>query len=328
MTPSQLKPTAVPTLRQTARMIKHIKDTFERELAKELNLTRVSAPLFVETASGLNDGLSGVERPVEFVLGDSQANCQVVQSLAKWKRMTLWRYGFDAHEGLYTDMNAIRRDEVLGPLHSIYVDQWDWERIILPGERTLETLKETVRAIYRAFKTTEASLGIESLLPEEILFMTSQELEDKFPDLSPKEREHAQLRECGALFLIGIGHPLQSGKPHDGRASDYDDWDLNGDILVYHAPGECALELSSMGVRVDREALLRQEELKGHPHDLSLHYYQGILNNEFPLTIGGGIGQSRMCMYFLQKRHIGEVQSSYWPQDMRDACREQGIILL
>ncbi len=328
MTPSQIKAASVPTLRETAWQIKHIKDTFERELAKELNLTRVSAPLFVESASGLNDDLSGVERPVEFALGDTGTQCQVVQSLAKWKRTTLWRYGFMPHEGLYTDMNAIRRDEVLGPFHSIYVDQWDWEQIILPQERTLETLKDIVRKIYRALKATEASLGGECILPDDIIFMSSQELEDKFPHLTPKEREHAQLRESGSLFLIGIGHPLKSGKPHDGRASDYDDWELNGDILVYHEPGACALELSSMGIRVDRMALLRQEELKGHPHDLSLHYYQGILNNEFPLTIGGGIGQSRMCMYFLKKRHIGEVQSSFWPQDMRDACREQGIVLL
>ncbi|MDI9471397.1 MAG: aspartate--ammonia ligase [Tissierellia bacterium] len=328
MTPSQLRSTSVPTLRETAFQIKLIKDTFERALAKELNLTRVSAPLFLESASGLNDDLSGVERPVEFALGDTGTACQIVQSLAKWKRMTLWRYGFEPYEGLYTDMNAIRRDEVLGPLHSIYVDQWDWERIILSKDRNIDTLKSTVRSIYRALRFTESALGGESILPEEITFMTSQELEDKFPHLCAKDREHAQLRECGSLFLIGIGHRLQSGNPHDGRASDYDDWTLNGDILVFHEPGQCALELSSMGIRVDRDALLRQEELKGNPHDLSLHYYQGILNDEFPLTIGGGIGQSRMCMYFLKKRHIGEVQSSYWPQDMRDECREQGIILL
>lgn len=324
----QLTPAAVPTLKETELLIKHIKDVFEQELASELGLMRVSAPLFVDTASGLNDGLSGVERPVAFDLGDTNTSCQIVQSLAKWKRMTLWRYGFEEGEGLYTDMNAIRRDEVLDAFHSIYVDQWDWEKIIRPKERNVETLFSVVRAIYRALLATESSLNMPRILPEKITFMTSQELEDKFPHLSPKEREDAQLRACGALFLLGIGHSLKSGAPHDGRASDYDDWTMNGDILVYHAPSDSALELSSMGIRVDREALLRQEELKGHPHDLSLQYYQGILSGDFPLTIGGGIGQSRMCMYFLKKRHIGEVQASYWPPEMREACREQGIILL
>lgn len=328
MTPKPFKDKAVSTLRETAHQIKFIKDTFERELAKELNLTRVSAPLFVETATGLNDGLSGVERPVEFGLGHNGAQCQVVQSLAKWKRMTLWRYGFSPDEGLYTDMNAIRRDETLDAIHSIYVDQWDWEKIISREERTMDTLKATVCAIYRALKATEEALMIDMFLPDDIVFLSTQELENQYPFLTPKEREYTAVREYGAVFLIGIGHALASGLPHDSRASDYDDWDLNGDILVYHEPLDCALELSSMGIRVDKESLLRQEALTKTPHDLLLHYYQSILNDVFPLTIGGGIGQSRMCMYFLGKRHIGEVQSSYWPQELRDELRAQGIILL
>lgn len=243
MTPKPFKDQAVSTLRETAHQIKFIKDTFERELAKELNLTRVSAPLFVESATGLNDGLSGVERPVEFSLGHNGAQCQVVQSLTKWKRMTLWRYGFSPGEGLYTDMNAIRRDETLDPLHSIYVDQWDWEKIIARENRTVDTLKATVSAIYRALKATEEALMIEMFLPDDIVFLTTQELEDEYPLKTAKEREYAAVREHGAVFLIGIGHALASGLPHDGRASDYDDWELNGDILVYHEPLDCALEL-------------------------------------------------------------------------------------
>lgn len=319
---------AIVSLRETLRQIKLIKDTFERQLAKELNLTRVSAPLFVEAASGLNDDLSGVERPVEFNLGQSGVTCQVVQSLAKWKRLSLWRYGFLPGEGLYTDMNAIRRDEILGPLHSIYVDQWDWEKIIRPSERTLAGLKACVRAIYRALKATEAVLDRPPKLPDEIQFMTAQELSERWPNLAPKQREHELVRQTGAVCLIGIGHPLSDGRPHDGRAPDYDDWQLNCDILVYHEPLDCALELSSMGIRVDRESLLRQEELTGRRHDLSLEYYQKIIQGIFPLTIGGGIGQSRMCLYLLGKRHIGEVQSAYWPPEMRRELRQQGIILL
>ncbi len=320
-------------LRQTEHAIKKVKDFFERDLAIQLNLMRVSAPLFVESDSGLNDTLSGVERPVAFDLGDDGKGCEIVHSLAKWKRAALAEYGFSAGEGLYTDMSAIRRDEETDNIHSIYVDQWDWERVITKEERTVETLMLAVQRIYRALRHTEKYIiedynFIHSLLPEKIHFITSQELEDKYPELTPKEREHAAAREYGAVFIMQIGGKLRSGKKHDGRAPDYDDWSLNGDIIVYYPVLDIGLELSSMGIRVDEEALTRQLAEADCPERAELPFQKALLNGELPYTIGGGIGQSRMCMFFLRKAHIGEVQSSIWPDDVRATCAAHGIQLL
>ena len=319
-------------LRQTQVAIKKIKDFFERDLAIELNLTRVSAPLFVPTDSGLNDNLNGVERPVSFDLPDGE-ELEIVHSLAKWKRMALRQYGFGADEGLYTDMNAIRRDETLDNIHSMFVDQWDWEKTLLHSDRTMETLQKTVRCIYSVLRHTEIYIAddydfIDRLLPPEIFFVTSQELEDMYPDLTPKEREYRITKDKGAVFLMQIGGKLKSGKPHDGRAPDYDDWTLNGDILVYYPVLDIAIELSSMGIRVDEAALKRQLDLAGCPERAGLPFHSALLNGELPYTIGGGIGQSRMCMFFLRKAHIGEVQASYWPDEMMKKCRENGIALL
>ena len=319
-------------LRQTQVAIKKIKDFFERDLAIELNLTRVSAPLFVANDSGLNDNLNGVERPVSFDLPDGE-ELEIVHSLAKWKRMALRQYGFGAGEGLYTDMNAIRRDEKLDNIHSMFVDQWDWEKTILHSDRTMETLQKTVRIIYSVLRHTEIYIAddydfIDRLLPEDIYFITSQELEDMYPDLSSKEREYRITKDKGAVFLMQIGGKLKSGKPHDGRAPDYDDWSLNGDILVYNPTLDIALELSSMGIRVDEEALQRQLRLAGCEDRASLPFHSSLLKGELPYTIGGGIGQSRMCMFFLRKAHIGEVQASFWPDEMIGECRENGITLL
>ncbi len=319
-------------LRQTQVAIKKIKDFFERDLAIELNLTRVSAPLFVPTDSGLNDNLNGVERPVSFDLPDGE-KLEIVHSLAKWKRMALRQYGFGADEGLYTDMNAIRRDETLDNIHSMFVDQWDWEKTLLHSDRTMETLQKTVRCIYSVLRHTEIYIAddydfIDRLLPPEIFFVTSQELEDMYPDLTPKEREYRITKDKGAVFLMQIGGKLKSGKPHDGRAPDYDDWTLNGDILVFYPVLDIAIELSSMGIRVDEAALKRQLDLAGCPERAGLPFHSALLNNELPYTIGGGIGQSRMCMFFLRKAHIGEVQASYWPDEMVKKCRENGIALL
>ncbi|MBE6561932.1 MAG: aspartate--ammonia ligase [Ruminococcaceae bacterium] len=319
-------------LRQTQVAIKKIKDFFERDLAIELNLTRVSAPLFVPTDSGLNDNLNGVERPVSFDLPDGE-ELEIVHSLAKWKRMALRQYGFGADEGLYTDMNAIRRDETLDNIHSMFVDQWDWEKTLLHSDRTMETLQKTVRCIYSVLRHTEIYIAddydfIDRLLPPEIFFVTSQELEDMYPDLTPKEREYRITKDKGAVFLMQIGGKLKSGKPHDGRAPDYDDWTLNGDILVYYPVLDIAIELSSMGIRVDEAALKRQLDLAGCPERAGLPFHSALLNGELPYTIGGGIGQSRMCMFFLRKAHIGEVQASYWPDEMVKKCRENGIALL
>ena len=319
-------------LRQTEVAIKKIKDFFEHDLAIELNLTRVSAPLFVDPDSGLNDNLNGVERPVSFDIREGR-QMEIVHSLAKWKRMALKQYGFQPGEGLYTDMNAIRRDEIPDNLHSMFVDQWDWEKVITPGTRTVETLKNTVRCIYNVLRHTETYITddydfIGRQLPEEITFITSQELEDLYPALSPKERENRIVRERGAVFLMQIGAPLRSGKPHDGRAPDYDDWSLNGDILVYYPVLDIAFELSSMGIRVDQAALKRQLDMAGCPERASLPFHRALLEGELPLTIGGGIGQSRMCMFFLRKAHIGEVQSSYWPAGMIAECSDRGIQLL
>ena len=320
------------TLRQTQIAIKKVKDFFQQNLAVELNLTRVSAPLFVSNRSGLNDNLNGVERPVNFDLRTGE-NLEIVHSLAKWKRMALKDYKFSMHEGLYTDMNAIRRDEELDNIHSMFVDQWDWEKIISHEERTVDYLKQTVRYIYEALKHTENYIAddynfVKKLLPERITFVTTQELEDRWPDASPKEREYNIVKENGAVFLMQIGGKLKSGQAHAGRAPDYDDWTLNGDILVYYPVLDIALELSSMGIRVDEQAMRRQLTERGCEDRAQLPFHKALLEGKLPYTVGGGIGQSRMCMFFLRKAHIGEVQSSYWPIDMRRACHEAGVELL
>ena len=320
------------TLRQTQIAIKKVKDFFQQNLAVELNLTRISAPLFVPSDSGLNDNLNGTERPVSFDLFSGE-QLEIVHSLAKWKRLALKRYHFAIHEGLYTDMNAIRRDEDTDNIHSMFVDQWDWEKIITREERTEEYLKQTVRYIYEALKHTENYIAddynfVEKLLPEHITFVTTQELEDRWPDATPKQREYNIVREHGAVFLMKIGGALKSGKPHDGRAPDYDDWELNGDILVYYPVLDIALELSSMGIRVDEEAMRRQLTIRGCEERAELPFHKALLQGELPYTIGGGIGQSRMCMFFLRKAHIGEVQSSYWPPETVEECAKHGIELL
>ena len=320
------------TLRQTQIAIKKVKDFFQQNLAVELNLTRVSAPLFVSRESGLNDNLNGVERPVNFDVATGD-NLEIVHSLAKWKRMALKEYKFAMHEGLYTDMNAIRRDEETDNIHSMFVDQWDWEKIISHEERTVDYLKQTVRYIYEALKHTENYIAddynfVKKLLPERITFVTTQELEDRWPDASPKEREYNIVKEHGAVFLMQIGGALKSGRVHDGRAPDYDDWMLNGDILVYYPVLDIALELSSMGIRVDEEAMRRQLAVRGCEDRAELPFHRALLAGELPYTIGGGIGQSRMCMFFLRKAHIGEVQSSYWSPEVRSICRERGVDLL
>ena len=324
---------SILTRRQTQIAIKKVKDFFQQNLAVELNLTRVSAPLIVSSDSGLNDNLNGVERPVSFDLKDSDTRLEIVHSLAKWKRLALKRYGYSVHEGLYTDMNAIRRDEDTDNIHSMFVDQWDWEKVITREERTEEYLKQTVRYIYEALNHTENYIADDynlggKLLPEHITFVTSQELEDRWPDATAKEREYNIVRECGAVFIMKIGGALRSGKPHDGRAPDYDDWELNGAILVYHPTLDIALELSSMGIRVDEDAMRRQLAIRGCEERAELPFHKALLGGELPYTIGGGIGQSRMCMFFLRKAHIGEVQSSYWSEETVAACREAGIELL
>ena len=319
-------------VKDTEIAIKKVKDFFERELAKALNLTRVSAPLFVDCESGLNDDLNGVERPVKFDI-PSGKSLEIVHSLAKWKRMALKEYGFEVGEGLYTDMIAIRRDEETDNIHSMYVDQWDWERIISKEQRTEATLKEIVNKIYGALKQTEDYICgeyscISKILPEKITFVTTQELEDKYPTLTSKEREKEASKEYGAVFIMKIGGALKSGKLHDGRAPDYDDWDLNGDIIVYYPVLDIPLELSSMGIRVDEEALIRQLKIRGCEKRSELSFHRALLNGELPYTIGGGIGQSRICMFFLKKAHIGEVHAAVWPEGMRDECKAHGIELL
>ena len=320
------------SLRETELAIKKVKDFFERDLSIELNLTRVSAPLFVNAKSGMNDNLNGTERPVSFDVFSGE-QFEIVHSLAKWKRYALALYGFEENEGLYTDMNAIRRDEDTDNIHSIFVDQWDWEKIISKENRTVETLKKTVKLIYAALRHTEYYITKEynfigSLLPEKITFLTALELEEKYPTLSRKEREKAAAKEYGAIFLMGIGGALRDGKPHDGRAPDYDDWDLNGDIIVYYPVLDIALELSSMGIRVDEEALLRQLKIAGCEDRVNYPFHKALLDGKLPYTIGGGIGQSRMCMFFLRKAHIGEVQSSYWNDETLQYCADHGVKLL
>ncbi len=321
-------------IKETEIGIKYCKDFFERELAKQLNLTRVSAPLFVKPESGLNDNLNGVERPVIFGIKEQDdAVVEIVHSLAKWKRQALKRYGFSQGEGLYTDMSAIRRDEDTDNIHSLYVDQWDWEKIIDKSERTIETLQEVVRKVYKALKNTESYMAskydyIGEILPEDITFVSSQELEDRYPDRTPKEREHLIAREKGAVFIMQIGGALNSGERHDGRAPDYDDWKLNGDIIVYYPLLDIGLELSSMGIRVDEASLVEQLKISGCMERAELAFQKALINKELPYTIGGGIGQSRICMFYLRKAHIGEVQSSIWPQDVIEEAESKNIHFL
>ena len=322
------------SIKDTEIAIKFIKDRFENILAKELNLTRVSAPLFVRPETGLNDNLNGVERPVSFDVPDAGGkDVEIVQSLAKWKRMALKRYGFKAGEGLYTDMNAIRRDEELDNLHSAYVDQWDWEKILDKSERTEEKLISIVRQLFSVFKKTEDELckafpSLERYLPDDITFITTQELEDLYPELDPKGREDAILKEKRAVFIMKIGSVLNSGIKHDGRAPDYDDWELNGDILFWYPVLNRAVEVSSMGIRVDEDSLVRQLKLAGCEDRLELTFHRDLVEKRLPYTVGGGIGQSRICMFYLGKAHVGEVQSSLWPDDMAEKCRENHIQLL
>ncbi len=319
---------------ESQRAIKKIKDFFQQELAYGLRLRRVSAPLFVVPESGLNDNLNGVERTVGFTIKDmDEKKVEIVQSLAKWKRMALGRYKFKPGTGLYTDMNAIRRDEELDNLHSVYVDQWDWEKVINKEDRTEEYLEETVVTLYNAIKNLNDYVNrlyneLKTDLPNEIYFITSQELEDMYPDKTPKEREDIIAREKRAVFIKKIGGALKSGQKHDGRAPDYDDWELNGDIILWNDVLERAFEISSMGIRVDEKAMDRQLSLAGADDRRSMEFHQMILNGELPYTIGGGIGQSRLCMYFLRKAHIGEVQASIWPDEMIEKCRENDIFLL
>ena len=322
------------SIKETEVAIKRIKDFFERQLAESLNLTRVSAPLFVMPETGMNDNLNGIERPVAFeVKGVNNKEVEIVHSLAKWKRMALFRYGFEAGEGLYTDMDAIRRDEDLDNIHSIYVDQWDWEKIITKEDRNEETLKDIVNRIYKVFLVTEAYMdslydGYEKFLPKDIFFITTQELEDLYPNLTSKERENAIAKEKGAVFIMKIGGKLNSGEKHDGRAPDYDDWTLNGDIILWFPVLDMALELSSMGIRVDEDALEKQLKEANCEDRKNLLFHQLILDKKLPYTVGGGIGQSRICMFFLRKAHIGEVQSSIWPEEMIQRCEEANIFLL
>ncbi|MBQ4097893.1 MAG: aspartate--ammonia ligase [Clostridia bacterium] len=321
------------SLIETEVAIKFIKDTFERELAKALKLTRVSAPLFVQPETGLNDNLNGYERAVRFDVLTLNKEVEIVQSLAKWKRMALSKYGFPHGTGLYTDMNAIRRDEVLDELHSVYVDQWDWEKIIDRKERRLSYLKKTVNNIYKALKKLESAVEkkypqLKSTLPENITFISTLELEEMYPDLPRKQRETEAAKKYGAVFLYGIGYPLKDGIPHDGRAADYDDWKLNGDILLWYDVLGIAMEISSMGIRVDENSLVKQLKKKKELHKLENPYCQGIIDGTLPLTIGGGIGQSRLCMFFLKKAHIGEVQSSVWSGECIKENAEKGIYLL
>ena len=322
------------TIRETERGIKAVKDQFERSLANKLSLNRISAPLFVFRETGLNDDLNGVERPVRFsVKNVNEREVDIVHSLAKWKRAALHKYGYTHGEGIYTDMNAIRRDDDLDNIHSIYVDQWDWERIIAREERTIEMLQTVVTDIFAALKETEAHIcsvfpQLTALLPEKVTFITSQALLDMYPDLDAKGREDAACREHGAIFVMQIGGALSDGERHDGRAPDYDDWSLNGDLLLWYPVLGHAFEITSMGIRVDKGALLRQLDISGHNDRLELPYHKAIVEEQLPLTIGGGIGQSRLCMFLMNKAHIGEVHASIWPEEMIAECEQNGIYLL
>ena len=322
------------TVRETQDAIKFIRDLFQKEFGREMNLERISAPLFVPRSSGLNDNLNGVERPVSFDMKSVPGETfEVVQSLAKWKRHALGEYGFQPGEGLYTNMNAIRRDEDVDNLHSCYVDQWDWEMVLTDEDRNEQFLEGVVRSIFRIIKHAEHEVwykypGAVYKLPDDICFVTSEELERRWPDASRKERENLICREHGAVFISRIGWPLADGEPHDGRAPDYDDWNLNGDILFWFEPLEVALEISSMGIRVNAESMRKQLEYAGCVDRMRLPYHKALLNGELPLTIGGGIGQSRLCMLLLGRVHVGEVQASIWSSEMRKACKEHNITLL
>ena len=321
------------TVRETEIAIKLLKDHFERELADTLNLTRVSAPLFVSPKTGLNDNLNGTERPVSFDIKETGLQVEIVHSLAKWKRMALGEYDFLVGEGLYTDMNAIRRDEITDNLHSIYVDQWDWECIIDKEDRRIEYLKKVVRNIFSCLHRTENYIlryypELERKLPDDIFFITSQELEDRYPALTPRQREDEICKEKKAVFVMQIGDLLHSGIKHDGRAPDYDDWKLNGDILFWYPLMDRAFEVSSMGIRVDSKTMKEQLKKADCEKRADLPFHKGVIENTIPLSIGGGIGQSRLCMYFLDKAHIGEVQASVWPEKMAHECKEHGIHLL
>ncbi len=326
--------TPVIDFMESQRAIKKIKDFFQQELAYGLSLRRVSAPLFVAPETGLNDNLNGVERTVDFTVKDmGEKTVEIVQSLAKWKRMALGKYKIEPNHGIYTDMNAIRRDEELDNLHSVYVDQWDWEKVILKEQRTEAYLKETVTAIYNSLKNLGDYVNriyrdLRTELPNEIFFITTQELEDRYPEKTPKEREDAIAKEKRAVFIMKIGGKLKSGQKHDGRAPDYDDWELNGDIILWNEILEHAFEISSMGIRVDEAAMEKQLKEAGAEERRELNFHQMVLRRRLPYTIGGGIGQSRLCMYFLRKAHIGEVQAAVWPEDMIAECSKNNIFLL
>lgn len=331
-----IPPNYHPTLdlHETQEGIKTVKDFFQGLLARRLNLLRVTAPLFVDPNTGLNDNLNGYERPVSFGIREqNEKKAEVVHSLAKWKRYALARYGFASGEGLYTDMNAIRRDEDTDNIHSIFVDQWDWEKIISRKERTLEYLQETVRTVYKCLRKTEQYMAIQydhidMWLPKDIYFITSSELLKRYPDRPAKQREYAICKEYGAVCIMQIGDKLADGMPHDGRAPDYDDWSLNADILIYYPVLDISLEISSMGIRVDKESLIQQLDKAGCPERANLPFQKAVIEEKVPFTIGGGIGQSRICMFFLRKAHIGEVQSSLWPDDIQEACAKNNIPLL
>lgn len=322
------------TAENTEKAIKSVKDMFQINLSAQLSLMRVTAPIMVLSGTGLNDDLNGVERPVSFPvkdLGDRKA--EIVHSLAKWKRVKLASMKVKPGIGIYTDMNALRPDEELDNIHSIYVDQWDWERVINREDRKPDFLKKIVNRIYEAIKVTENRICLEypqivPCLAENVFFISSQELLDRYPDLTPKQREDRITEEYGSVFIIGIGSPLSDGNPHDSRAADYDDWSLNGDLLVWDSILNRALELSSMGIRVDEESLLRQLEMRGETYKKTLFYHSELLSGRLPYTIGGGIGQSRLCMFLLRKAHIGEIQSSIWSDNMRRECEKAGIILV
>ncbi|KRK36502.1 aspartate--ammonia ligase [Levilactobacillus parabrevis] len=322
------------SIKETQEAIRYIRETFQDEFGKQLNLSRLTAPMFVEKSTGLNDNLNGVEKPVSFTMADmGDSQIEIVHSLAKWKRVALKKNGFQMHEGLYTNMNAIRKDEDLDNFHSAYVDQWDWEKIIAKDERTIDTLKSTVRTIFKVIKHMEHEVWYKfpqavHHLPDEIHFITTQELEDMYPEMTPRERENAISKKLGCVFLMKIGGALKSGKRHDGRAPDYDDWELNGDIMFWYEPLQQAIEISSMGVRVDAASMQKQLKIAHAEDRLSLPYHKMIMNGELPYTIGGGIGQSRLCMLLLGKAHVGEVQTSIWPQAMIDQCEAANIHLL
>lgn len=321
------------TVRETQKAIKEVKDGFQKRLAAALNLDRVTAPLMVEAGRGINDDLNGVERKVAFSVGREETPVEIVQSLAKWKRMQLGFFGYSHGEGIYTDMNAIRRDEDLDPLHSVFVDQWDWEKVISREDRTLAYLEDVARTIVGILADVKDAIRksyptLTRTVTREVTCITTEELAARYPHLSPKEREDAVTREYGTVLVEKIGYPLSDGKPHDGRAPDYDDWNLNGDILVWNEVLGCAFEISSMGIRVDADSLARQLETAGKSDRLSLEYHRGVTDGKYPLTVGGGIGQSRLCMFLLEKAHIGEVQSSVWPREMREELAKENIFLL